>query len=310
MTVDQRNTFATIGQQMASSNNYTPEQASDLYIADGVSIDWMFQNQGIFAYVFELYPTQFGGGGFYPPDEQIAPQTQRNREAILLLSEYADCVYRAIGKEAQYCAPPGTPVVANPGNQTSTVGTAVTLNNSASGGVAPYAWSASGLPAGLSINASTGQITGTPTTAGTSSVTVTATGSNGLSGSAAFSWTVNPVGGSCSGSNPNDVTIPDVSTVESSIVVSGCAGNAAANSTAEVHIVHTYKGDLIVNLVAPDGTLYLLHNRAGGSADNIDQVFTVNLSAEVANGTWRLRVQDAASLDTGRIDTWTLNLRP
>nr|WP_117215467.1 M14 family zinc carboxypeptidase [Allorhizocola rhizosphaerae] len=310
MTVDQRNTFATIGQQMANSNNYTPEQASDLYIADGVSIDWMFNNQGIFAYVFELYPGQFGGGGFYPPDEQIAPQTQRNREAFLLLSEYADCVYRAIGKEAQYCAPPGTPTVANPGNQTSTVGTAVTLNNSASGGVAPYTWSATGLPAGLSINASTGQITGTPTTAGTSSVTVTATGSNGLSGSAAFSWTVNPIGGSCNGTNPNDVTIPDLSTVESSIVISGCAGNAASNSTVEVHIVHTYKGDLIVNLVAPDGTLYLLHNRAGGSADNIDQVFTVNLSGEVANGTWRLRVQDAASLDTGRIDTWTLNLRP
>ena len=44
-----------------------------------------------------------GGGGFYPPDEQIAPQTQRNRAAFLMLSEYADCVYRAIGKESQYC---------------------------------------------------------------------------------------------------------------------------------------------------------------------------------------------------------------
>ncbi len=308
MTVDQRSTFATIGQQMANTNGYTPEQASDLYIADGVSIDWMFNNQGIFAYVFELYPT--GGTGFYPPDEQIAPQTARNREAILILSEYADCVYRAIGKESQYCAPPGTPIVANPGSQTSTVGTAVALNNSASGGTPPYTWAASGLPAGLSISSSTGQITGTPTTAGVSSVTITATGANALSGSASFSWTVNPIGGSCSGSNPNDVAIPDLSTVESSILISGCGGNAAANSTVEVHIVHTYRGDLVVNLVAPDGTLYLLHNRAGGSADNIDQVFTVNLSGEVADGTWRLRAQDAASIDTGRIDTWTLNLRP
>jgi carboxypeptidase T len=101
MTTDQRNTFATIGQQMAATNGYTPQQASDLYIADGVSIDWMFHDQGIFAYTIELYPT--GSPGFYPPDEQIAPQTARNRNAFLMLSEYADCVYRAIGKQSQYC---------------------------------------------------------------------------------------------------------------------------------------------------------------------------------------------------------------
>ena len=92
MTVDQRNTFATIGQQMAASNGYTPEQASDLYIADGIIIDWEWQNQGIFAYTMELFPAN-GSPGFYRPDEQIAPQTLRNREAFLLLSEYADCVY-------------------------------------------------------------------------------------------------------------------------------------------------------------------------------------------------------------------------
>ncbi len=124
-------------------------------------------------------------------------------------------------------------------------------------------------------------------------------------------WTLN-LGGTtppgCSGSNATDVTIPDLSTVESSIAIAGCTGNASATSTVEVHIVHTYKGDLVVNLVAPDGTLYLLHNRAGGSADNIDQTFTVNLSSEARNGTWRLRVQDAASADTGYINSWTLTL--
>ena len=306
MTADQRNTFAAIGQQMAASNGYTPEQASDLYIADGTSIDWMFNNQGIFAYVFELYPT--GGAGFYPPDEQIAPQTARNREAILMLSEYADCVFRAIGKESQYCGVPGAPVVANPGNQTSTIGTAVTLNNSASGGTPPYTWSATGLPAGLSINASTGQVTGTPTTAGTSSVTVTATGA-GLSGSANFSWTVNPVGGSCTGTNGTDVSIPDNTTVFSNVTISGCSGNASSATTVEVHIVHTYRGDLVVSLIAPDGSAYVLHNRSGGSADNLDMIYTVNASTEIANGTWRLRVQDAATFDVGFINTWTLTLR-
>ncbi len=307
MTVDQRNTFATIGQQMANTNGYTPEQASDLYIADGTIIDWMFNNQGIFSYTFELYPTQFGGGGFYPPDEQIAPQTQRNRAAFLMLSEYADCVYRAIGKESQYCGVPGAPVVANPGNQASVVGTAVTLNNSATGGTPPYTWSATGLPPGLSINASTGQITGTPTTAGTYSVTVSATG--GATGSVSFTWTINPVGGSCSGTNNTDVTVPDNTTVFSDIVIAGCGGNASPTSTVAVNIVHTYRGDLVVNLVAPDGSTYLLHNRSGGSADNLVATYTVNLGGELADGTWRLRVQDAASLDTGYINTWTLTLR-
>ncbi len=102
--VDQQQAFATIGQQMAATNQFTPEQASDLYIADGVIIDWMWNTHGIFSYTFELYPGPSGsGGGFYPPDEVIPAQTSRNREAVLILSEYADCVYRATGKEAQYC---------------------------------------------------------------------------------------------------------------------------------------------------------------------------------------------------------------
>ena len=73
-----------------------------------------------------------------------------------------------------------------------------------------------------------------------------------------------------------------------------------------VDIRHTYKGDLVVEVIAPDGTPYVLHNRAGGSADNIQQTFTVNLSSEPANGLWRLRVRDAASADTGVINSWTL----
>ncbi len=70
--------------------------------------------------------------------------------------------------------------------------------------------------------------------------------------------------------------------------------------------MHTYIGDLVVSLIAPDGSAYVLHNRAGGSADNIDQTYTVNLSSEPANGAWKLRVQDAAAADTGYINSWTL----
>ncbi|MEV0588299.1 M14 family zinc carboxypeptidase [Nonomuraea sp. NPDC050310] len=106
LTQDDRDAHATLGQNMASTNNYTPEQASDLYITDGTIDDWMWGQFKIFTYTFEMYPAS-GGGGFYPPDEQIVPQTTRNREAVLRFLEYSDCVYRIIGKEAQYCG--GTP---------------------------------------------------------------------------------------------------------------------------------------------------------------------------------------------------------
>ncbi|MEY9962704.1 hypothetical protein ABIA33_000730 [Streptacidiphilus sp. MAP12-16] len=84
-----------------------------------------------------------------------------------------------------------TVTVTNPGSQSSTVGTAVSLQVSASDSASStLTYSATGLPAGLSINASTGLITGTPTTAGTASVNVTAKDTTGASGSTTFSWTV------------------------------------------------------------------------------------------------------------------------
>jgi len=106
--------------------------------------------------------------------------------------------------------------------------------------------------------------------------------------------------------NGTNVNIPDLGTGSSRVTVSNCAGNAHSTATVEVHIVHTWIGDLVVDLIAPDGSVYNLHNRSGGSADNINQTYTVNLSSEVANGTWTLRVRDAASADVGYIDSWTL----
>ena len=107
------------------------------------------------------------------------------------------------------CTPSGssntgnTVTVTQPANQTSKVGTAITpvqvqATDSASGQTLTF--SATGLPAGLSISSS-GQITGTPTTQGTSSVTVTATDGTGAHGSATFTWVVNPI------SNGNTVTV-------------------------------------------------------------------------------------------------------
>ncbi|MFD6891246.1 S8 family serine peptidase [Streptomyces sp. NPDC059957] len=106
--------------------------------------------------------------------------------------------------------------------------------------------------------------------------------------------------------NTTDFAIGDNTTVESPITVTGVTGNAPATLKVGVNIVHTYIGDLKVDLVAPDGSVYTLHNRTGGSADNIATTYTVNASSEVANGTWKLRVNDNAGGDIGKIDSWNL----
>ncbi len=90
-----------------------------------------------------------------------------------------------------------TVTVTSPGNQAGTVGTAASVqihaSDSASGQTLAY--TATGLPAGLSISSSTGLISGTPTTAGTSTVTVTARDGTGASGSATFTWTISSTAG-------------------------------------------------------------------------------------------------------------------
>ena len=129
---------------------------------------------------------------------------------------------------------------------------------------------------------------------------------------AMVSWISSNIGGTTppptgqTYTNSADYTISDNTTVESPITVSGRTGNGSATTPVAVNIVHTYKGDLKVDLIAPDGSLYVLHNRAGGSADNIVQTFTVNLSSEPLNGTWKLRVNDNAGGDVGYINSWSV----
>ena len=120
------------------------------------------------------------------------------------------------------------------------------------------------------------------------------------------SYTAGGGGGTQTYSNGTDVAIGDNSTVNSPITVSGRSGNGSASTPVAVNIVHTYKGDLKVDLVAPDGSVYVLHNRSGGSANNINTTYTVNLSGEALNGTWNLRVSDNARGDTGYINSWSV----
>ena len=108
--------------------------------------------------------------------------------------------------------------------------------------------------------------------------------------------------------NGTDVSIPDNNTtgVTSSIAVSGRTGNGGASTPVAVSIVHPYSGDLVVDLIAPDGSVYNISNRAGGSADNINKTVNINLSGEALNGTWKLRAKDLAASDVGYIDSWSI----
>jgi Thermolysin metallopeptidase, alpha-helical domain/Putative Ig domain/Thermolysin metallopeptidase, catalytic domain len=133
----------------------------------------------------------------------------KNLDATCGLFNVTKAAWNAVSVPAQSGDPTctggggtNTVTVNNPGNQTGTVGTAASLQmtgtDSQSGQT--LTWSATGLPAGLSINSSTGLITGTPTTATTYNSTVKATDTTGAFGSTAFAWTIGGSGGgTCSG---------------------------------------------------------------------------------------------------------------
>ncbi|HZP53421.1 carbohydrate-binding protein, partial [Actinocrinis sp.] len=137
--------------------------------------------------------------------------------------------------QQQWTLPSGgaanTVTVTSPGNQTTTVGAAagvqIHASDSAAGQTLTY--SASGLPAGLSINASTGLISGTPTATGTSNVTVTAKDGTGATGSTSFTWTVNSSGGGTCGTT--NIALNKTATASSTENASFPAQNAVDGNT-------------------------------------------------------------------------------
>jgi len=112
--------------------------------------------------------------------------------------------------------------------------------------------------------------------------------------------------------NSTDVpkSIPDnnATGVTSNLSVTG-NGNVASLALS-LHITHTFRGDLVVTLISPGGTSFVVSNRAGGSADNIiiSNQAIATFNGQAAAGTWKLKVQDLASIDVGTIDSWSLNI--
>ncbi len=99
MLLDDRAVLIAMGQAMAATNGFTPQQSCDLYTTDGDFTDWAYGTHRIFAYTFELSGGS-GNNGFYPPGSEIAALTQINHAAVLYLLASAACPYITTGKAA------------------------------------------------------------------------------------------------------------------------------------------------------------------------------------------------------------------
>jgi subtilisin-like proprotein convertase family protein len=124
----------------------------------------------------------------------------------------------------------------------------------------------------------------------------------------------------CSASSDFDVAIPDNGSAASLVLISGCVFvQAPKTATVDIHIVHPRRGDLVVDLVSPDGQVFRVRNSdPADEGANIDETVPVSLVGDAAekvnrasvvvNGRWALRVQDVATRATGFIDSWSISL--
>ena len=102
------------------------------------------------------------------------------------------------------------------------------------------------------------------------------------------------------------LAIPDMTTVSDTIAVPD--SGTATSVSVSVDIAHTWIGDLLVELIAPDDTTRTLHNREGGGVDDIDQTYTPDFGDVSIAGTWTLRIYDGFNADPGVLNSWTLTV--
>lgn len=106
--------------------------------------------------------------------------------------------------------------------------------------------------------------------------------------------------------NARDMIVNDFGTAVSPIAVSGIEGYASSLHKVNVSVRHARIGDLKVELIAPNGKIFLLHDRTGGSTRDLIKSYSINASNILPNGVWRLRVSDTVAGDTGRLVNWSM----
>jgi subtilisin-like proprotein convertase family protein len=114
------------------------------------------------------------------------------------------------------------------------------------------------------------------------------------------------------------LAIPDNNTTGVTSTITMAGTGTVADLRVRVNITHTYQGDLEVSLIGPDGTTVLLHNRTGGSVDNISTVYAdltapaqslAAFNGKAIAGAWKLKVRDLAAIDTGTLNSWEIDFR-
>ncbi len=95
--------FVALAEHMAATNDYTPQQASALYLTAGDTVDWLYGERGIFAFTFEMYPAYSISA--YPTARSIPRETGRNFPAVTYLTGMADNPAKSIGLGGDATAP-------------------------------------------------------------------------------------------------------------------------------------------------------------------------------------------------------------
>ena len=103
-----------------------------------------------------------------------------------------------------------------------------------------------------------------------------------------------------------NVSIPDNNAT--GVISNLSVSKTGPSGSIDVHvdIKHTYIGDLKVEVFTPTGESAVLHNRTGGSANDLNTTYSLNAGSIEASGTWKLKVSDHAGADTGFIDSWSI----
>ena len=118
-----------------------------------------------------------------------------------------------------------------------------------------------------------------------------------------------------------DVPIPITDNTEITSYIQVGDAYCIGDIDIELDVTHTYVGDLIIDLEAPTGVVVRLHDRSGGSSDDLHLTYDddggtlpdgpgelSDFVGEIVTGTWTLRLSDNASLDQGSLDAWTLKI--